>query len=276
MAIWRALPRFRGECSERTFVFRIAHNRAIAYITRRQLPTRGCGDELEIEDAPAESRGNALSRAGRTTAAGRDPASPGEPRQVVTLMLEGFSYSEIAEVLGITETNVGARLTRARQMLRRAALRDDDAGDRISSSKRWQRAMARAGDCAAGPRQIGRGRHTEHAARRHRRDHRHDRHGRRHARLGHHLAPPRRRSCWPSPSGSSSPPPGWPPTLLRRGAWQPVDGHDSCVRGDLDPPLPAKSAGDLDPGCACMSLILDVRSGVALLLSSASRTSASC
>ena len=39
-------------------------------------------------------------------------------RQVVTLMLEGLSYSEIAAVLGISETNVGARLTRARQMLR--------------------------------------------------------------------------------------------------------------------------------------------------------------
>ena len=38
VAIWRALPRFRGECSERTFVFRIAHNRAIAHITRRRLP----------------------------------------------------------------------------------------------------------------------------------------------------------------------------------------------------------------------------------------------
>jgi RNA polymerase sigma-70 factor, ECF subfamily len=33
-------------------------------------------------------------------------------------MLEGLSYSEIAAVLGISETNVGARLTRARQMLR--------------------------------------------------------------------------------------------------------------------------------------------------------------
>ncbi len=28
-AIWRALPAFRGDCSERTFVFRIAHNNAI-------------------------------------------------------------------------------------------------------------------------------------------------------------------------------------------------------------------------------------------------------
>ena len=29
VAVWRALPGFRGQCSERTFVFRIAHNRGI-------------------------------------------------------------------------------------------------------------------------------------------------------------------------------------------------------------------------------------------------------
>lgn len=40
-------------------------------------------------------------------------------RQVVTLSLEGLSYAEIADVLGISESNVGARLTRARQLLRR-------------------------------------------------------------------------------------------------------------------------------------------------------------
>ena len=39
-------------------------------------------------------------------------------RQVVTLMLEGMDYSEIAQVLGLSESNVGARLSRARQMLR--------------------------------------------------------------------------------------------------------------------------------------------------------------
>jgi len=37
---------------------------------------------------------------------------------VVTLTLEGMEYREMAEVLGISESNVGARLTRARQMLR--------------------------------------------------------------------------------------------------------------------------------------------------------------
>jgi RNA polymerase sigma factor (sigma-70 family) len=39
-------------------------------------------------------------------------------RQVITLSLEGLGYGEIAEVLGISESNVGARLTRARRILR--------------------------------------------------------------------------------------------------------------------------------------------------------------
>ena len=118
VAIWRALPRFRGECSERTFVFRIAHNRAIAYITRRRLPLQDAADEVDVEDhrpnpeetLSAEQEGRRLLDAVQRL--------PVNHRQVVTLMLEGLSYSEIADVLGISETNVGARLTRARQMLR--------------------------------------------------------------------------------------------------------------------------------------------------------------
>lgn len=41
-------------------------------------------------------------------------------RQVTMLMLEGMGYAEISEVLGISESNVGARLTRARLLLREA------------------------------------------------------------------------------------------------------------------------------------------------------------
>ena len=118
VAIWRALPRFRGECSERTFIFRIAHNRAIAYITRRRLPSEDATDDIDVEDRrpnpeetlSAEQQGQRLLDAVQRL--------PVNHRQVVTLLLEGLSYSEIADVLGISESNVGARLTRARHMLR--------------------------------------------------------------------------------------------------------------------------------------------------------------
>lgn len=120
VAIWKALPRFRHECSERTFVFRIAHNRGIAHLTRGRVPITRASDELEIA-APGPNPEQALSRAEESRrlldAIHRLPLGY---RQVVTLALEGLGYGEIADVLGITESNVGARLTRARQMLREA------------------------------------------------------------------------------------------------------------------------------------------------------------
>ena len=118
VAIWKALPRFRGECSERTFVFRIAHNRGIAHLARRRVPTAGAADELDVQ-SPGPNPEQALSKAQQgerlLEAVHRLPLGY---RQVVTLTLEGLGYAEIADVLGITESNVGARLTRARQMLR--------------------------------------------------------------------------------------------------------------------------------------------------------------
>src|SRR5947208_4032557 len=33
LALWTALPRFRGESSERTWLYRIAHNTSISYLT---------------------------------------------------------------------------------------------------------------------------------------------------------------------------------------------------------------------------------------------------
>jgi RNA polymerase sigma-70 factor (ECF subfamily) len=118
LAIWRGLPHFRGECSERTFLFRIAHNRAVSYVTRRRTPA-----SVETFDVPDPAlnpeAGLAREQQGeRLHAAVR--ALPLLYRQVVTLMLEGMDYSEIAQVLGLSESNVGARLSRARQMLREA------------------------------------------------------------------------------------------------------------------------------------------------------------
>jgi RNA polymerase sigma factor (sigma-70 family) len=119
IAIWRALPRFRRECSERTFAFRIAHNRGISHIASRRPWSAELTDELEIaDDAPTPDQTLAAEQQGHRLLAAVQRLSVSY-RQVVTLSLEGLSYAEIAEVLGISQTNVGARLTRARQLLRK-------------------------------------------------------------------------------------------------------------------------------------------------------------
>src|SRR5262249_24717570 len=55
LAIWRALPRFRGECSERTFIYRIAHNRGLSYAWGRH-PVHQPLDELEAVHEPVDPR----------------------------------------------------------------------------------------------------------------------------------------------------------------------------------------------------------------------------
>jgi RNA polymerase sigma factor (sigma-70 family) len=124
-AIWRALPRFRGECSERTFLFRIAHNRAISYLGRRRLPLADADEQFEVTaEAPDPERALSIEQDGqRLLDAIRRLPLP--YAQVVTLTLEEMTYAEIGEVLGISETNVGARLTRAREMLRTLLRRSD-------------------------------------------------------------------------------------------------------------------------------------------------------
>ena len=118
-AIWQALPRFRGESSERTFAFRIAHNRGITYLTRARAQAGGSIDEEEIavhDPAPGpESDLAQRQRAGKLRQAVH--RLPVAYRQVIMLTLEGLGYKEISEVLGISESNVGVRLSRARQLL---------------------------------------------------------------------------------------------------------------------------------------------------------------
>lgn len=127
LALWQAWPSFRGECSERAFVFRIAHNRGLTHAWKRP-PAHEELDELPDARVPVASeplpeqavaereRRNRLHVAVRSL--------PLAHREVVLLLLEDLPHADIAEVLGITENNVAVRLNRARAALR-AALEAD-------------------------------------------------------------------------------------------------------------------------------------------------------
>lgn len=123
LAIWQALPRFRGECSERTFVFRIAHNRGLTHAVRRR-PAHEPLDALPEEREPVDPRPLPDERASQANRRDRLRAAirelPPLHREVIILTLEEFSTSEIAEILGITENNVAVRLNRARKALKQA------------------------------------------------------------------------------------------------------------------------------------------------------------
>lgn len=119
LGLWTALPSFRGEASERTWLYRVAHNTAISYTTGRNRRARreqpGETTDHEAPDASPESAAIAAQRRARLWAAIDE--LPLVDRQIVALHLEGLSASEIEAVTGLSAGNVAVRLTRARRRL---------------------------------------------------------------------------------------------------------------------------------------------------------------
>jgi len=118
-AVWRALPAFRGDSSLRTFVARIAANRAASHVAKAvRTPKAQDADEVLVAsgDDP-EADALARDRSARLLAAVRE--LPLVSRQAVTLTLEGFGPTEIAASLGISANAVSIRLARAKEHLRR-------------------------------------------------------------------------------------------------------------------------------------------------------------
>ena len=115
LAVWRALPGFRGESSVRTWLYRIAHNVALTWQTRdrrrlaREAPFDDDVDDVAVAAHVVDLRRLALKRA----IAGMNAAD----RTLTLLWLEGLSAAEIEDVTGIKSATVAVRLGRIRKQL---------------------------------------------------------------------------------------------------------------------------------------------------------------
>jgi len=117
---WQSLPNFRGEASPATWFYRVALQTAMNWQRNdkprraRQQPllevqavvTEGCdiGEQAQQRET-VEQLYNAIHQLPKTDAA------------LVLLYLDELSYREMAEVLGISESNVGIKLNRAKKAL---------------------------------------------------------------------------------------------------------------------------------------------------------------
>jgi RNA polymerase sigma factor (sigma-70 family) len=118
VAIWKALPGFRGECSEKTFALRVAHNRCLTHVWRRGKSRESEAHLPEVPDPRKSPEALAIDSRRREALLAAIRALPVNYRQVLTLALEDLAPAEIAAVLGVTENNAAVRLNRARKALR--------------------------------------------------------------------------------------------------------------------------------------------------------------
>jgi RNA polymerase sigma-70 factor (ECF subfamily) len=110
--LWRAFPRYDEARSFSTWAYRIALNVAISYARRegvRQTVSL-VAEHPAVEQPGCDDRIEALRRFMTQL----DELN----RALLLLYLDEHSYREIAEILGITETNVASKINRLKDRIR--------------------------------------------------------------------------------------------------------------------------------------------------------------
>ncbi len=119
--IWQSLKNFRQQSKLSTWIYKVALNTALTYRKkqRKKLPQVSLGSaELgELNHASPEEEPTGEHEAEVNLLYESIKALKKDDRALVLLHLEGKQYNEIAEIMGITTSNVGVKLLRIKKKL---------------------------------------------------------------------------------------------------------------------------------------------------------------
>ncbi len=128
-ALWRSFAYFEGQCSVRSWVYRIAHNTAVSHVQSRMRQGRGGLVSLEdIEPVASDIDTEATADASQTSTrlmATIHRLAPAD-RQVMLLYLEDLTAAEIGEVTGLSAAAVATRIHRIKGLLARQFSTQED------------------------------------------------------------------------------------------------------------------------------------------------------
>ncbi|MER8039053.1 RNA polymerase sigma factor [Streptomyces hydrogenans] len=122
VSAWRGLPEYRGEAGFATWLHRIVTNRCLTLLRSRRPAT----DLDAVAEPPAPDHRSSPARAAESHAAARDLARAMDALSAeqkvcwVLREIEGRSYEEIAQTVGIRLEAARARVFRARRVLTEA------------------------------------------------------------------------------------------------------------------------------------------------------------
>lgn len=112
--LWRGLPSFKGNSQISTWVWRVTLNTCISSDRKKRrnatVPLTMDIDLFDESDAQSQQAQQLRDRIQRL--------QPFD-RAIVLLWLESMSYDEIAAIVGITPKNVGVRLYRIKEQLKK-------------------------------------------------------------------------------------------------------------------------------------------------------------
>ena len=117
LQLWKSYPQFNGLSKFTTWMYRVALNTAITRLRRdkRRPDNRRIGDEET--KVPENSTARMDVEYGQPLQEAIDTLNKFD-RALLLLYLDEKSYREIAEIMGLTETNVGVKINRIKQKLK--------------------------------------------------------------------------------------------------------------------------------------------------------------
>lgn len=117
LAVWKAVPAFRGESKPSTFIYRVSHNAAMTWKRTQRTYRRKVEELAAFAPTAAVAGASSLEQEALERIYDAIRQLPELDRSLILLSLDGLSYREVAEIHGLTETNVGVRLLRIKARL---------------------------------------------------------------------------------------------------------------------------------------------------------------
>ena len=108
--LWKSYPSFRNESSFSTWLYRVALNTAIDIVRKQNLQPRHTELSKNEYNIP-EHEQNIESDKKIILYQAINHLSDVE-KAIIILYLENYSYKEIAEIIGISESNTGVKINR--------------------------------------------------------------------------------------------------------------------------------------------------------------------
>ena len=109
--LWQNFEQFDGRSKRSTWIYRVALYTCISFVRRKQPASISLSFDLSNEEDTAlkeqvEELRAVINRLGYID------------RALIMLWLDGYSYEEMAEVTGLTQSNVAVKLMRAKNKIK--------------------------------------------------------------------------------------------------------------------------------------------------------------
>lgn len=109
--LWQSFDQFEGRSKHSTWIYRVALYTCISFIRRKGPASISLSFDVSADEDPSlrerlEELHSVISRLGHID------------RALIVLWFEGYAYEEIAEITGLSKTNVSVKLMRAKNKIK--------------------------------------------------------------------------------------------------------------------------------------------------------------